>query len=110
MHTILLRLATIYLCMAPQADYTLESVDLVGHEDRSNYVAFSPDGTLLASGSRDGSVGSGTSPIAQHEDVVDGVVFSHDGTMLASTGLKPSSGSGTSPRASRDLHLTREPD
>jgi WD40 repeat protein/energy-coupling factor transporter ATP-binding protein EcfA2 len=63
----------------------------LGHPDAVNGVAFSPDGRLLATGSRDRTarlweVGSGRPwgrPLTGHTNTVDGVAFSPDGRLLA---------------------------
>jgi WD40 repeat protein len=63
---------------------------LIGHEDLVRGVAFSPDGTLLATTSYDCTVrlwdlatGQPARTLTGHEDVVRGVAFSPDGTLLA---------------------------
>ena len=64
---------------------------LRGHEDAVMSVAFSPDGTRIASGSRDNTVrlwdAKTGQPIGQpmrHENAVFSVAFSPDGTRIAS--------------------------
>ena len=64
---------------------------LAGHTDMVTSVAFSPDGTTLASGSRDNTVRLWDAKtvkrkqiFAGHTDMVTSVAFSPDGTTLAS--------------------------
>jgi WD40 repeat protein len=63
---------------------------LEGHTGGVNGVAFSPDGTLLATASADGTValwdpatGQRTATLKGHTGPVRGVAFSPDGTLLA---------------------------
>ena len=44
------------LCLPPQHDNRLDSVELNGHTDPIMDLSFTPDGTLLASCSRDGTI------------------------------------------------------
>jgi len=61
-----------------------------GHTFRVNSVVFSPDGDLIASGSRDGLIGLWTSDgtllthLEGHADAVNSVAFSPNGDSLAS--------------------------
>ena len=64
---------------------------LTGHTDGVNSVAFSRDGSLLASGSRDGTIrlwrvsdGALMRTLTGHGDWVNSVAFSRDGSLLAS--------------------------
>ncbi len=65
-----------------------------GHIHRVNSVAFSPDGRLLVSGSRDSSVrlwGTDTGfqlrVLEAHNDTVNSVAFSPDGGLIASADI-----------------------
>ena len=62
-----------------------------GHADEVRSVSFSPDGSVLASGSGDGTIelwevatGINTATLSGHRDVVSSVSFSPDGSVLAS--------------------------
>jgi WD40 repeat protein len=64
---------------------------LTGHTLFVNEVAFSPDGTLLASGSADGAIklwavatGQLLQTLTYHTSSVNSMAFSPDGTYLAS--------------------------
>jgi WD40 repeat protein len=67
---------------------------LVGHSDQVNVLAFSPDGSLLASGSSDQTVrlwntadGQAVGmPLRGHASAVTALAFSPNGTLLASAG------------------------
>jgi WD40 repeat protein len=72
---------------------------LLGHSESVNNVAFSPDGSLLASGGSDGTIhfwdigADGSSigqpvgePLLGHSESVNSVAFSPDGSLLASGG------------------------
>ena len=68
-----------------------EPTTLKGHTDSVNAVAFSPDGTLLATGGSDDLViiwdvatGKNQTTLKGHEDSVLGLAFSTDGKFLAS--------------------------
>jgi WD40 repeat protein/subtilase family serine protease len=62
-----------------------------GHTDWVNSVAFSPDGSLIASGSRDATIklwrvsdGALVRTLTGHTDLVRSVAFSPDGSLIAS--------------------------
>ena len=68
-----------------------ETARLEGHGDGVNSVAFSPDGTRLASGSDDDMArlwdmasGKETARLEGHGNAVNSVAFSPDGTRLVS--------------------------
>ncbi|GIK64871.1 MAG: hypothetical protein BroJett018_26650 [Chloroflexota bacterium] len=66
---------------------------MVGHEEAITSVAFNADGTVIATGSLDGTVrlwdgetGELLNTLEGHIDTVSGVAFNPDGTLLASSG------------------------
>jgi WD40 repeat protein len=78
----------------PLTDGQPPSTSIPGHRDIVTSVAFSPDGTLLASGSVDATVilfDAGAyqaigQPLAGHAGAVSSIAFSPDGKRLASGG------------------------
>ncbi|MFZ6030016.1 MAG: hypothetical protein ACOYYS_20060 [Chloroflexota bacterium] len=77
----------------PTANYLLHTLD--GHSQRVNGIAFSPDGSTIASASRDQhirlwevSTGTLRLTLAGHTGSVTSVAFSADGKWLASGGSK----------------------
>ena len=78
----------------------LPSTILEGHTDRVNSVAFSPDGTTLASGSDDRTIrlwdaktGAHIRTFTGHTGAVNSVAFSPDGSTIASGSSTTASGS-----------------
>ena len=65
-----------------------------GHKDWVNSVAFSPDGTMIASGSNDDTIklwnleGRLLQTFEGHKHIVNSVAFSPDGTMIASSSFE----------------------
>ena len=78
----------------PGGEPRVRSVARPGHDSRITSVAFRPDGRMLASGDRDGTIWlwSASDPDAPakvwegHEGIIWGVAFNGQGTMLASGG------------------------
>ena len=74
-----------------QQKKSIPSDILTGHSGWVKSVAFSPDGTILASGSADGTIklwdtktGTEIRTFTEHKRPVESVAFSPDGTILAS--------------------------
>lgn len=68
-----------------------EVMQLRGHDNYVASLAFSPDGTLLASGSWDGTIklwdiasGNEVATLAGHDDLLTDIAFGPNGTLLAS--------------------------
>lgn len=94
-------------CPISPAVWSPELQKLESHTNTVYAVAFSYDGTLLASATQDRTVrlwnphaGQEVQKLEGHTDIVHSVTFSHDGTILASNvrrrggqAVKPSHGS-----------------
>jgi WD40 repeat protein len=76
---------------------TLSALPLAGHKDAVRGLSFSPDGTMLASGSLDGTIRLWTIPRGEpigtlpgHMEETSDVAFSPDGRTLASANIQHS--------------------
>jgi len=76
---------------------TASKIQLAGHKDAVRSLSFAPDGTMLASGSLDGTIRLWSIPRGEHLGTLPGhmeetsdVAFSPDGRTLASVNIKHS--------------------
>ncbi|KAJ8063403.1 hypothetical protein OCU04_008623 [Sclerotinia nivalis] len=81
----------IYKISRTRSNWSAALQTLEGHSDRVSSVAFSPDGTKVASGSYDGMIrlwdtttGESLQTLKGHSNSVNSVAFSPDGTKVAS--------------------------